>query len=56
MSYSLNSLKGLYIWDYIGDQGVIKGDTRSSDYSTYVLAAGQVVEEEVRDLHNQLLC
>ena len=31
MSYSLNSLKGGYIGDYIG---VIKGDTRSLDYSS----------------------
>ena len=29
MSYSLNSLKGGYIGDYIG---VTKGDTRSYDY------------------------
>ena len=34
MSYSLNSLKGGYIGDYIGTtMGVIKGDTRSLDYS-----------------------
>ena len=35
MSYSLNSLKG----GYIGNGttiGVIKGDTRSLDYSSYV--------------------
>ena len=32
MSYSLNSLKGAYIGDYIG---VIRGDTRSLDYSSY---------------------
>ena len=37
MSYSLNSLEGGYIGDYIGDYyiGVIKGDTRSLDYSSY---------------------
>ena len=36
MSYSLNSLKGGYIGDYIGTTvGVIKGDTRSLDYNTY---------------------
>ena len=34
MSHSLNSLKGGYIGDYIGTtMGVIKGDTRSLDYS-----------------------
>ena len=33
MSYSLNSLKGGYIGDYIGSTiGVIKGDTMSLDY------------------------
>ena len=38
MSYSLNSLKGGYIGDYIGDYyRVIKGDTRSLDYSSYDL-------------------
>ena len=39
MSYSLNSLKGDYIGEYIGDYyiGVIKGDTRSLDYSSYGL-------------------
>ena len=36
MSYSLNSLKGGYKGDYIGGIiGVIKGDTRSLDYSSY---------------------
>ena len=36
MSYSLNSLMGGYIGDYIGTTiGVIKGDTRSLDYSSY---------------------
>ena len=35
MSYSLNSLKGGYIGDCIGTTiGVIKGDTRSLDYSS----------------------
>ena len=35
VSYSLNSLKGVYIGDYIGTTiGVIKGDTRSLDYSS----------------------
>ena len=35
VSYSLNSLKGGYIRDYIGATiGVIKGDTRSLDYSS----------------------
>ena len=38
MSYSLNSLKGGYIGDYIGATiGVINGDTRSLDYSSYTL-------------------
>ena len=36
MSYSLTSLKGGYIGDYMGTSiGVIKGDTRSLDYSSY---------------------
>ena len=36
MSHSLNSLKGGYIRDYIGDYyGVIKGDTRSLDSGSY---------------------
>ena len=36
-SYSLNSLKGGYIGDYLGyDYKVIIGDTRSLDYSSYV--------------------
>ena len=36
MSYSLNSLKGGYIGDYIGDYyRVIKGGTRSLEYSSY---------------------
>ena len=36
VSYSLNSFQGGYIGDYIGDyyRGVIKGDTRSLDYSS----------------------
>ena len=39
MSYSLNSLKGGYIGDYIGTTiGVIKGDTRSLDYGSYVFS------------------
>ena len=29
LSYSLNSLKGGYIWDYTGDYYIIKVDTRS---------------------------
>ena len=38
MSHSLNSLKGGYIGDCIGTTiGVIKGDTRSLDYSSNVL-------------------
>ena len=38
MSCSLNSLKGGYVGDYIGDYyiGVIKGDARSLDYGSYV--------------------
>ena len=36
MSYSLNSLKGGYIKDYIGTTTLdIKGDARSSEYSSY---------------------
>ena len=35
MSYSLNSIKGGYTGDYMGTTiGVVKGDTRSSDYSS----------------------
>ena len=36
MSYSLNSLKGCYIGDYIGNyyRGY-KGDARSLDYGSY---------------------
>ena len=35
LSYSLNSLKGCYIGDYMGVYyRVFKGDTRSLDYST----------------------
>ena len=37
--HSLNSLKGGYIGDYIGSIiGVLKGDTRSLDYSSHVAA------------------
>ena len=37
MSYSLNSLKGGHLGDYIGDyHRVIQGDTRSLDYSSYI--------------------
>ena len=36
MSHSLNSFKGGNIGGYIGTTiGVIKGDTRSLDYSSY---------------------
>ena len=36
MSHSPNTLKGGYIGDYIGDcYRVMKGDTRSLDYSAY---------------------
>ena len=36
LSHSLNSLKGGYIVHYIGNTfGVIKGDTRSLDYSSF---------------------
>ena len=35
MNYNLNSLRGGYFGDYIGDQTeVIKGDTRSLDYGS----------------------
>ena len=38
MNYSLNSLGGVYIGDYIANYyRVIKGDTRSLDYSSYEL-------------------
>ena len=41
MSHSLNSLKGDYMGNYIGNTiGVIKGDTRSLDYSSYVQLLG----------------
>ena len=47
MSYSLNSLKGGYIGDYIEDYyRVIKGDTKSLDYSSYVNAQIRVVHLE----------
>ena len=37
ISYSLNSLKGGYMGDYIGDFFMgVKGHTRSLDYSLYV--------------------
>ena len=42
MSYSLNSFKGGYIGDYVG---VIKGDTRSLDSSSY----GHVSKRDVQD-------
>ena len=36
MSYSQNSFKGGFLGDYIGTSiGLIKGDTRSLDYSLY---------------------
>ena len=39
-SYSLNSLKGGYIRDYLGDYyRVIKGDARSLDNGSYIPAA-----------------
>ena len=39
MSHSLNSLKGGHIGGYVGDYyRVIKGDTRSLDYSVYHLS------------------
>ena len=44
MSYSLNSLKGGYIGDYMGTTiGVIKGDTRSLDSSSHVVQSPLVV-------------
>ena len=40
MSYSLNSLRGGHIGDYIGTTiGVIKGDTRSLGSSSYTVGA-----------------
>ena len=48
MSYSLNSLKGGYIGDYTWDYyKVIKGDTRSLDYSSYetITAMGRLGEK-----------
>ena len=37
MSYSLNSLDGSAIGEHLGDcRRVIKGDTRSSDYSSHI--------------------
>ena len=42
VSYSLNSLKGGYIGNYIRDcLGVIKGDTRSLDHSSCVYLSHQ---------------
>ena len=34
LSCSLNSFKGSYIRDYIGE-GLIEGDTKSSDYGSF---------------------
>ena len=43
MSYSLNSLRGGFIGDYIWDScGVIKGDTRSLDCSSYRAYIGRL--------------
>ena len=36
LSYNLNSLNGVVSGDYVGDVlGLIQGDTRSLDYSSY---------------------
>ena len=44
MSYSLNSLKGGSIGDYIGDYYKrIMGDTRSLDYSSYRILPGSIL-------------
>ena len=49
MSYSLNSLKGGYIGEYIGTNiGGIKGDTRSLDYSSYPQHKAEVPSEFIR--------
>ena len=55
-SYELSSklLKGGYIRDYTGGYyGVIKGDTRSSDYSSYVTfyCQSKVCHESFSDKH-----
>ena len=43
MSHSLNSLKGVYIGIIYGTTiGVIKGDTRSLDYSSYLYALNAI--------------
>ena len=46
MQYSLNSLKGLYRRLYTDYYWVIKGDTRSSDYSSYVTDIGRCIEQD----------
>ena len=44
MSHSLNSLKGGYIGDYIGNYyRVIKGDTRSLDSGSSINSSVQIV-------------
>ena len=49
MSHSLNSLKGGYIRDYIGTTiGVIKGDTRSLDYSSHRTAKDGKISRSVQ--------
>ena len=52
MSYSLNSLKGGYIKDYIGTTiGVIKGDTRSLENGSHDFSFWRLrdVEGDSRD-------
>ena len=51
MSHSLNSLKGDYIEDHIGTIiGIIKGDTRSLDYSSNVEFSYEVLHDLEEDL------
>ena len=51
LSYSLDPLKVGYIGDYIRDYyttiGLIKGDTRSLDYSSFVYGLGFSVQFRV---------
>ena len=57
MIYSLNSLKGGYIGDYIGTtiEVIIKGDTRSLDSGSHAVAIKEVGGVVSRDRQGQLL-
>ena len=49
MSHNLNSLMGGYIGDYIGSTiGLVKGDTRSLDYSSHRFLNGCTEEASMQ--------